>query len=75
MIKFVCDIVHGIEYVNGYVIDYAIWHISEKVKMLSLNWLLHWVRAIGYAIVIVFDCVICYAIGYAIGNAIEFAIN
>ncbi len=51
-------IVYGIDYVIGY----AIGHTIEKVKMLSLNGLLHWVCAIRYTIVIVFGYMVSYAL-------------
>ena len=40
----------------------AICHTIEKVKMLSLNGLLHWVCAIRYTIVIVFGYMFSYAL-------------
>jgi hypothetical protein len=51
-------IVYGIDYVIGYAIGQTI----EKVKMLSLNVLLHWVCAIRYTIVIVFGYMVSYAL-------------
>ena len=45
-----------------YVIGYAIGYTLEKVKMLSLNGLLHWVCAIRYTIVIVFGYMVSYAL-------------
>ena len=51
-------IVYGIDYVIGY----AIGHTIEKVKMLSLNGLLHWVCDIRYPIVIVFGYMVSYAL-------------
>ena len=51
-------IVYGIDYVIGY----AIGHTIEKVKMLSLNRLLHWVCAIRCTIVIVFGYMVSYAL-------------
>jgi hypothetical protein len=51
-------IVYGIDYVIGN----AIGHTIEKVKMLSLNRLLHWVCAIRCTIVIVFGYMVSYAL-------------
>ena len=51
-------IVYGIDYVIGY----AIGHTIEKVKMLSLNGLLHWVCVIRYTIVIAFGYMVSYAL-------------
>jgi hypothetical protein len=50
--------VFGIDFVTGYAIGQTI----EKVKMLSLNVLLHWVCAIIYTIVIVFGYMDSYAL-------------
>jgi hypothetical protein len=51
-------ILYGIDCVIGFAIGRTI----EKVKMLSLNVLLHWVCAIGYTIVIVFGYMDSYAL-------------
>jgi hypothetical protein len=66
------EIVYGIDY----VIDYDIGHINDKVKMLSLNWLLHWVCAIRYAIDIVFGFVVvnilfCLLLKYIFGRNVD----